>query len=138
MSRVRKSAWRRPAGGDLVAEAVRDALDEAVDAEPPQVVGELPAGHGLGVKPQQGREVVAQVAVGETVGQQPEDAQRRQQGLHARAGERHPGGAGAGRADDGLGEGGRAAAPSAGSWLIRWTSSRRLLAVKPISFSSGR
>ena len=32
----------------------------------------------------------------------------------------------------------RAAAPSAGSWLIRWTSSRRLLAVKPISFSSGR
>ena len=32
----------------------------------------------------------------------------------------------------------RVAAPSAGSWLIRWTSSRRLLAVKPISFSSGR
>ena len=71
--------------GDLVAEAVRDALDEAVDAEPPQVVGDLPAGHGLGVKPQQGREVVAQVAVGETVGQQPEDAQGGQQGLHAGA-----------------------------------------------------
>jgi hypothetical protein len=32
----------------------------------------------------------------------------------------------------------RVAAPGAGSWLIRWTSSRRLLAVKPISFSSGR
>ena len=32
----------------------------------------------------------------------------------------------------------RAAAPSAGLWLIRWAPSRRLLAVKPISFSSGR
>jgi hypothetical protein len=93
-------------GGDLVAEAVRDALDKAVDAEPPQVAGDLPAGHGLRVKPRQGREVAAQVAVGETIGQQPEDAQGGEQGLHAGAGDGHPGSAGAGRGDDRLGEGG--------------------------------
>ena len=93
--------------GDLVAEGARDAFDEAVDAEPPQVVADLPAGHGLGSEPQQGREAGAQVAVGETVGQQPEDAQGGEQGLHAGAGDGHPGGAGAGRADDRLGEGGQ-------------------------------
>jgi hypothetical protein len=48
-----------------------------------------------GVSPSRGREAVAQVAVGETVGQQPEDAQDGEQGLHAGAGEGHPGGAGA-------------------------------------------
>jgi len=93
--------------GDLVAEAVRDPLDETVDAQPPELVGDLPAGHGLWVKPRQGREAVSQVAVGETVGQQPEGAQGGQQGLHARAGDGHTGGAGAGRADDGAGEGGQ-------------------------------
>ena len=92
-------------GGDLVAEGAGDAADEAVDAQPPEVVGDLPAGHGLGDEPRQGREVVAQVAVGEAVGQQPEGAQGGEQGLHARAGDGHPGGAGAGRAGDRLDEG---------------------------------
>ena len=49
----------------------------------------------------------AQVAVGETVGQEPEGAEGGEQGLNARAGDRHPGGAGAGRADDRLGERGQ-------------------------------
>ena len=43
----------------------------------------------------------------ETVGQQPEGAEGGEQALHARAGEGHPGGAGAGGADDRLGEGGQ-------------------------------
>src|SRR5258708_39937763 len=78
-----------------------------MDAEPPEIVSNLPAGHGLGVKPQQGREVGAQVAVGETVGQQPEGADGGEQGLYAGAGDRHSGDAGASWADDGMGEGGQ-------------------------------
>ena len=84
------------------------------------------------------RDEGAQVAVGETVGQQPEGAQGGEQGLDAGLVRGRP----AVRVPAGLMTGwvraARAAAPSAGSWLIRWTPSRRLLAVKPISFSSGR
>jgi hypothetical protein len=36
-----------PGLGDLVAVGAGDALDEAMDAEPAQVIGELPAGHVL-------------------------------------------------------------------------------------------
>jgi hypothetical protein len=80
--------------------------------------------------------VGAQVAAGEAAGQEPEGAQGGEQGLHLRAGDRHPGSAGAGRAGDGLGEGGQGG--GGGLWLIRCAWSRRLLAVKLVSFSSGR
>ena len=76
---------------------------------------------------QQGRDVSAQVAVGETAGQQPKDAEGGEQGLHTAAAASpavrvRPG------VMTGLVRAARAAAPSARSWLIRWTPSRRLLA----------
>jgi hypothetical protein len=43
-----ESGLPHASGGDLVAEGARDAVDEAVGAEPPHVVGDLPAGHGIG------------------------------------------------------------------------------------------
>ena len=58
-------------GGDLVAVGGRDALDEVVAAEPAQVVGHLPGADG-GHAAQFGGEL-AQVAVGEATGEQPED-----------------------------------------------------------------
>lgn len=76
-----------PGVGDLVAVGAGDPLDEAVGAQPPEVVGELPAGHVLIAAAEERREVGAQVAVGESVGQQPEGAQGRQQGLDALVGE---------------------------------------------------
>ena len=78
----------RDAGaGDLVAEGVRDALDEPVLAQPPEVVGDLPRGDGLGGHAEQWREDGAQVAVGEAVGKQPEHAQGGEQGMDAGVGE---------------------------------------------------
>src|SRR6266699_5256819 len=50
--------------GDLVAEGVRDALYQPVQPQPPQVVGDLPAGHEIGGFPEQGCQVVAQDGVG--------------------------------------------------------------------------
>jgi len=50
--------------------------------------------------------VGAEVAVGESVGQQPEGAQGRQQGLDAFVGEAQAGDAGSGGGDDGAGDGG--------------------------------
>ena len=47
--------------------------------------------------------------------------------------------AGAGRGGDGCGDGVQGiGAPVIGSWPIRWTPSRRRLAVSPISRSAGR
>ena len=89
-------AWREPDAGDLVAVGVRDALDEAVHAQPPQVVAHLPAGDGLGRLAEELRDEGAQVAVGETVGQEPEGAQGGEQGVRARVAEPQPGNAGAG------------------------------------------
>ena len=60
-----------------------------------------------------------------------------QQGLHARAGDRHPGGTGAGRAGDGIGEGGQGGG-AFGGVVADPLDVERLLAVKPISFSCGR
>jgi hypothetical protein len=52
-----------------------DALDEAVDAQSSEVAGDLPAGHVLISPTKERREVGAEFAVGESVGQQPEGAQ---------------------------------------------------------------
>ena len=94
----------QPGVGDLVAEGVRDAFDEAVQAQPPQVVGDLPAGHEPGSLPEQGRQVAAQVGVGEAVRQQAEDAQDGEEGQRARVGQAQPGHAGPGRGDDRVGD----------------------------------
>jgi hypothetical protein len=64
-----------PGFGGLVAVGAGDPFDEAVDAQPSEVVGDLPAGHVLIVRAVLRREVGAEVAVGEAVGQQPEGAQ---------------------------------------------------------------
>src|SRR5512133_949164 len=65
--------------GDSVAVAARDAGDQAVRAQPPQVVADLPG------------EQAAQVPVEETVGEQPEHQQRLQQGLGTPVTEAEPG-----------------------------------------------
>ena len=104
--------------GDLVAAGVRDAVDEPVFAQAAQVVGHLPAGDVLGVLAEQGRDEGAQFAVGEAVGQQPEDAQGRQQGVGAGVAEAQPGDAGAGGGDDGRVMAVIAGAPRTGSWLM--------------------
>ncbi len=54
-------------------------------------VGHLSAGHGGGLAAQQGREDVAQVAVGEAVGQQTEDQERGEQRVDAGVGETQSG-----------------------------------------------
>ena len=77
-------------------------------------------------------------AVGESVGQQPEGAQGREQGLDAFVGEAQAGDAGPGESGDGSGDGGDRGGAAAGSWLIFWTPSRRRLAVKPTCRSAGR
>jgi hypothetical protein len=92
-----------------------------VDAQSSEVVGDLPAGHVLIAPAEERREVGAEVAVGESVGQQPERAQGREQGLDALVSEAQAPDAGPGRGDDGLVMAVIAAAPAAGSWLIFWT-----------------
>jgi hypothetical protein len=52
-----------------------------VQAEASEVVGHPARGHGAGIEAQQGREVSAQVFVGEPVGQESEDDQDAQEGL---------------------------------------------------------
>ena len=90
--------------GDLVAEGARDAFDEAVQAQPPEVVGDLPAGHEIGCLTEQGRQVAAQAGVGEAVWQQAEDAQDREEGERALVGEAQPGHACPGWGDDWVGD----------------------------------
>src|SRR6266516_4812250 len=48
------------AGGDVVPWRARDAVDEAGSAEPPQLVGDLAAGHVRGMPAKQRRELVPQ------------------------------------------------------------------------------
>ena len=52
-------------GGDLVAVGVRDALDEAVQTKPAQVICCAAGRPGVGVSPKEPGKVDAQVAVGE-------------------------------------------------------------------------
>jgi len=72
-------------GGDLVAVGAGDALDEAVNARPSEVVGDLPAGDVGAMPSGQGREVGARVAAGEAAGRQLDGAEGRRAGI-ARAG----------------------------------------------------
>ena len=62
---------------------VGDAFDEPVEAEAARVVGDLPGGRCLGVSAEEGRQVGAEVAVGEPVGQETEQDERGEQGVHA-------------------------------------------------------
>ncbi len=100
-----------PGAGDLVAVGVRDALDEAVHAQPPQVIAHLPAGDGLGGLAGELRDEGAQVAVSETTGQELEGAQGGEQGVRAQVTEPEPGNAGAGCGDDRAGDGGEGTGP---------------------------
>src|SRR6266568_3338619 len=93
------------AGGDLVAAAAGDALDDLVGAEPAQVVADLPAGHFLWRFPELGCEVVPQVAAGEAGGPGGEGAAGAEEGLDPGIGESHPGDAGGRGGDDRAGEG---------------------------------
>jgi hypothetical protein len=68
----------------------REPLDQAVQAETAEVPSFLGAGCGdparrelAGVEAQQGREVLAQIAVGEPGGQETEDDQGREERLNA-------------------------------------------------------
>ena len=97
--------------GDLVAEGVRDAFDEPVLAQPPEVVGHLPRGDGLGGHAEELREDGAQVAVGEAAGKKPEHAQGREQGVDAGVAQAQARDAGPGLGNDrtgDLGDGGLA------------------------------
>ena len=65
----------------LVAVGVRDALDETVEAEPPQVIGHPSRGQGARGETEQRREVCSQVLVGKAVGQEAKDHEDAEQGL---------------------------------------------------------
>jgi len=47
-----------------------DAFDKAVQAEPPQIVGRPAGGDGFGRLPGERGDVLAQIAMGETAGQE--------------------------------------------------------------------
>ena len=78
-----KHRLSEPGAGDLVAVDVRNAFYEAVRAQPPQVITHLPAGDGLGGLAEELRDERAQVAVGETMGQELKGAQGGEQGVRA-------------------------------------------------------
>ncbi len=94
-------------GGDLVAVGVRDAFDQAVQAQPAEVVGGAPGRPGVAVDAEQLREVGAQVLVEEPAGVQPEDEQDVQECLGARVGQAQPGDAGPVVVDDRIAGGGQ-------------------------------
>ena len=107
---------------------MRDAFDDLVGAEPAQVVADLAAGHVLWRFPEQGAEVVPQVAAGEAGGPEREGAAGAQEGLDAGVGKRIPAMRVQAVLMTGLVIASSAAAPSAGSWLMHSASSRRRLA----------
>ena len=63
---------RRPKAevGDEVAVGTRDAFDQAVQAQPSEVVAHLALGHGAGRESERLSEELSQVMVGEPVGRQ--------------------------------------------------------------------
>src|SRR5207247_11407704 len=71
-------------GGEPVVMAAGDAPDEAVQAQASEVVGHPAGGHEAGVYAQQLSQGLAQVAIGETAGQEAEQDQGAEQGLRAR------------------------------------------------------
>src|SRR5450755_1848452 len=90
--------------GDAVAVGAGDPLDELVAAEAAQVVGDLPGGDSRQAAQFGGD--LAQVAVGEAAGQQPEDQQRGQQGVAAGLGQGQAWDTGSGAGEYGAGDGG--------------------------------
>ena len=60
---------------------VGKSLDQAVEAQPPQIVGEPAWGELAGIKAQQERDVVAQVSIGESPWQETEQDEGAEQGL---------------------------------------------------------
>jgi hypothetical protein len=62
---------------------VRDAFDEPVEAESAQVISHATSGELVGVDIEQRCEMVAQTAVGEPVGLESGDGDRREQGVDA-------------------------------------------------------
>lgn len=73
--------------GNVVAMGAVDADDEAVEAEAAELVGQAARGQCVGRYAQQARECGAQVAVGETLGEEPEQDQGAQERVEARVGE---------------------------------------------------
>jgi len=72
-----------PKGRDLVALALGGACDQPVQAQAPEVVGQPSGRERPGGQPEQGRHVLSELRRGEPVGEQPEDHQRAEEGLHA-------------------------------------------------------
>ena len=93
--------------GDLVAVGVRDPFDEAVLAQPAQVVGGLAGGDRAWRAAEVLGEQGAQVLVEEPAGVQPEDEQDVQECLGARVGQAQPGDAGPVAVDDRIAGGGQ-------------------------------
>jgi hypothetical protein len=82
-----------PGGGDLVAVRSVDPGDEPVEPQAAELVGQAARGQCVRHDTQQAREQRAQVAIGEALGEQPEDHKRAEQCLDARVSEaerRHP------------------------------------------------
>ena len=71
----------------MIAVRPVDPRNEAVEAQAAELVGQAARGQCVGRDAQQARERGAQVAVGETLGEQPEDHQGAQERLEARVGE---------------------------------------------------
>lgn len=90
--------------GGLVAAPARDAVDEAVFTQSSQVVADRCGFDVAGGAAEQGRELGAQVTVGEAVNDEPEHQQGVQQGMNAGIAESQRRGAGAVVGDDGLGD----------------------------------
>ena len=79
-----------PGLGDPIAMRARDAGDQAMQAQAPQVVGHLSGGDRG--QPEQGRQVHAEVAVAPAVGQQAKHHQHAEERVDDRVGEAQGGG----------------------------------------------
>src|ERR1700686_1406305 len=77
-----QSLWR-----DAVAVSFRDALGEAMEAQPTQVVGDLSGAQLAGLFPQQWSKMLAYILVGKCALDEKEQQQDVQESLHARIGE---------------------------------------------------
>src|SRR6516165_6013582 len=73
--------------GDSITMALGDSFDQAVQAQSAQVVCHLTGCHVFGGLSQEGSPMVAQVAIGETPGQEMKHHQRAEEGLNRRIGE---------------------------------------------------
>jgi len=72
--------------GDAVAVRRGRAGDEAVQAQAAELVAHHPGGHGAGSEAQQRRQDGAQLTIRKALGEETEEHQRAQHGLHTRVG----------------------------------------------------